>query len=330
MDEPKGQPSASGEPDLAGPQPMGSLIGPPPPPSWPLLRVTFLNPQGLRAGWRLLIFLVLAFAVLSGIGRLCHLLGLRGPGGILGPLETIEGESLLFVSVFAAAAFMGKVERRSFADYALPLRGAFGRRFWEGVVWGLAALSALIFVMWLGHGFTIRRIILGRQEIIYNGGLWALAFLAVAFFEEVLMRGYALFTLTTGIGFWPSAVALSLLFGAVHLGNSGESWVGGLSAGLIGLFFCLTLRRTGSLWFAIGFHAVWDYAESFIYSVPDSGIMVPGHLMDSTFGGPRWLTGGHIGPEGSVFVFPLLGLLCLAFARLNKEARFPGPAAPGC
>ena len=103
------------------------------------------------------------------------------------------------------------------------------------------------------------------------------------------------------------------------------------SAGMLRkLFFCLTVRRTGSLWFAIGFHAVWDYAESFIYSVPDSGIMVPGHLMDSTFGGPRWLTGGHIGPEGSVFVFPLLGLLCLAFARLNKEARFPGPAAPGC
>jgi len=246
----------------------------------------------------------------------------------LGPLDTIEGETLLFVSVFAAAAFMGKVERRSFADYALPLRGAFGRRFWEGVVWGLAALSALVLVMWLGHGFGVNRILLGGREIFLFGGLWALAFLAVAFFEEFLMRGYALFTLTTGIGFWLSAVALSFLFGAVHLGNSGESWVGGVSAGLIGLFFCLTVRRTGSLWFAIGFHAAWDYAESFIYSVPDSGIMVPGHLMDSSFGGPRWLTGGHIGPEGSVFVFPLIGLLSLAFARLNKEARFPGPWAP--
>ena len=157
----------------------------------------------------------------------------------MGPLETIEGESLLFVSVFAAAAFMGKVERRSFADYALPLRGAFGRRFWEGVVWGLAALSALVLVMWLGHGFGVNRIMLGGREIFSYGGLWALAFLAVAFFEEFLMRGYALFTLTTGIGFWPSAVALSLLFGAVHLGNSGETWVGALSAGLVGLFFCL-------------------------------------------------------------------------------------------
>jgi CAAX protease family protein len=328
MDEPKRHPSTSGEPDLAGSEPIEALTGAPSPPSRPLLRVIFLNPEGLRAGWRLLIFLVVAFAVLSGVRLLSHLLGLRAPGGILGPLDTIEGESLLFMSVFAATAFMWKVEERSFADYALPLRGTFGRRFWEGVVWGLAALSALLFVMWLGRGFALGRIILGGREIIYYGGLWALAFLAVAFFEEFLMRGYALFTLTTGIGFWPSAVALSSLFGALHLGNSGETWVGALSAGLIGLFFCLTVRRTGSLWFAIGFHAAWDYAESFIYSVPNSGIIVPGHLMDSSFGGPRWLTGGHIGPEGSVFVFPLIGLLSLAFARLNTQARFPGPTAP--
>lgn len=296
--------------------------------AFPILKSAFLSPEGLRAGWRLLLFMGLARTVLLLLGRLSRLLGLRIGGGLFEPVAAIEGESVLFFSVFAAAAVMAKLERRSLAQYALPLKGAFGRRFWEGAVWGLAALSLLIITIRLGHGYAFGRVVLGGHDLIRYAGLWAMAFLAVAFFEEFAVRGYALFTMTTGIGFWPSAILLSGLFGAVHLENSGESWVGGLSAGLIGLFFCLTLRRTGSLWFAVGFHAAWDYAESFIYSVPDSGIMASGHLMDSTFGGPRWLTGGHIGPEGSVFVFPLLGLLSLAFARLNKEARFPGPTAP--
>jgi CAAX protease family protein len=322
-------PSVSAETG-SSPQPFSPS---PTEPFWPVLRGIFLNAEGLRAGWRLLLFTGLAGPVM----RLIRPLGLRILVGVFRPLVTIESETLGFiiasetmgfVSLFAAAALMAKLERRSLAHYALPLKGAFGRRFWQGAVWGLAALSLLIIVIWLGHGYAFGPVVLVGHDLFRYAGLWALAFLAVGFFEEFLMRGYALFTLTTGIGFWPSAVVLSSLFGAGHLGNSGESWVGALSAGLIGMFFCLTVRRTGTLWFAIGFHAAWDYAQSFIYSVPDSGFMVPGHLLNSSFHGPRWLTGGNVGPEGSVFVFVLIGLLCLAFARVNPEVRFPGPLAP--
>jgi CAAX protease family protein len=293
----------------------------------PFAGAVFLNAEGLRAGWRLLLFVALTSAMLFLLGRLSRLLGLRIAVGIFGPLSTIEGESLLFFSLLAAAAVMARLERRSLAHYALPLKGAFGRRFWQGAVWGLAALSLLIIVIWLGHGYAFGPVVLVGRDLFRYAGLWALAFLAVGFFEEFSMRGYALFTMTTGIGFWLSAILLSTLFGAIHLGNARESWVGGLSAGLIGLFFCLTVRRTGSLWFAIGFHAAWDYGESFVYSVPDSGIVVPGHLMDSSFRGPNWLTGGYIGPEGSVFVFVLIGLLWLAFDRLNPDVRFPAARA---
>lgn len=321
--EPSGSSASGGADQTSAPFTASSE-----PPSPPFLRGIFLNAEGLRAGWRLLVYFATAVAAGFLLGRLVILLGLRFPVGIFNAQGTLASESLLFISLFAAATVMARLERRSLAHYALPLRSAFGRRFWEGVVWGIASLSALIVVVWLGHGFQFRGWLLSGRRLFYFGSLWALAFLAVAFFEEFLMRGYALFTMTTGIGFWPSATILSCLFGAIHLGNAGESWVGALSAGAIGLFFCLTVRRTGSLWFAIGFHAAWDYAESFIYSVPDSGIIVPGHLMDSSFRGPTWLTGGSIGPEGSVFVFVLIGLLWLAFNRLNPDVRFPAAPAP--
>jgi uncharacterized protein len=60
------------------------------------------------------------------------------------------------------------------------------------------------------------------------------------------------------------------------------------------------------LWFAIGFHAATDYAETFIDSVPDSGMLASAHLLNSNLHGPCWLTGGTIGPEGSVVDFALL------------------------
>ena len=30
------------------------------------------------------------------------------------------------------------------------------------------------------------------------------------------------------------------------------------------LFYCFFLRRTGSLWLGIGFHAAWDWAQSWL------------------------------------------------------------------
>jgi membrane protease YdiL (CAAX protease family) len=98
--------------------------------------------------------------------------------------------------------------------------------------------------------------------------------------------------------------------------------MGLLGVAVIGLFFCLTLRRTGNLWFAVGFHASWDWGESYLYSVPDSGGMVTGHLLRSSFHGSSWVTGGSVGPEGSVLVFVILGLTWVAFDRAYPEVKY--------
>jgi uncharacterized protein len=281
----------------------------------------FIGPNGLRAGWRLLLFslivLIVGFLLVSIV---------RGAARGLAPRSFMLGEGVGLLSVVAAGAVMAGIERRSFADYALPLRGALGIRFWFGALWGFAALSGLLLAIRVRHGFSFGTVALGGSRAAGYAALWAIAFLLVGLFEEFLVRGYALYTLTTGMGFWPSAVLLSVIFGAGHLRNPGESWAGGLSATLIGLFFCFTVRRTGDLWFAIGVHAMWDYSQSFLYSVPDSGAMVEGHLLNSSFHGPAWLTGGSVGPEGSALVFVVIGVMFVMFDRLYPEARFPSGA----
>ena len=112
-------------------------------------------------------------------------------------------------------------------------------------------------------------------------------------------------------GFWTAALLLSILFGLGHSSNQGESPIGLLSAGLIGLVFCLSLWRTGSLWWVIGFHAAWDWAQSFLYGVADSGTMVEHHFLATHPVGKSLMSGGSTGPEGSVFVLLILALVSL-------------------
>lgn len=272
----------------------------------------FVGPGGLRSGWRLAIYfaaligLVIAFSFITR-PLLAHRL-------MLWHFLIGEAESLL--AAIVPALVFAHFEKRRFGDYGLPGRRAFGKNFWVGAIWGLLAITFLLLMMRAAGAFYFGSIAIHGVRLVKFAAFWALLFLLVGLFEEFAMRGYSQFTLAQGIGFWPAAILLSASFGAIHLGNKGEAWIGALGAALIGLFFCLTLRRTGNLWFAVGMHASWDWGESYLYSVPDSGMVAPGHLMNPSFHGSRWLTGGTVGPEGSVLLFVVIAVLWIVFDRL--------------
>jgi membrane protease YdiL (CAAX protease family) len=177
-------------------------------------------------------------------------------------------------------------------------------------------ISGMILLIRLLGGFSFGERALSGWVLLLYAALWGLVFLIVGLFEEFAFRGYAQFTAALGIGFWPAATLLSAAFGAVHLLNGGEGPVGGLSVFVIGMFFCLTLRRTGNLWFAVGLHASFDWGETFLYSAPNSGIVAPGHLLNSSFHGPLWLTGGTVGPEGSVMAFAVVAMAAAIFSKV--------------
>ena len=304
--------------------PSGFDGAPQPPPSRPrpfLLESIFVGPDGVRAGWRAALFVALFFLFMTmaaSAARLLHLPLLGQPGPIT-PRVLGSQEGLAALCSILAALVLARLEGRPFGDYRMPLAHAFGKNFWIGAIWGVAAMSAMIFLIHALGGYSLGAIDnLPRDALARYALEWAAVFLLVGVYEEFFFRGYLLFTLSSGLRFWPAAVLLSFLFGAVHLRNPGESPVGALAVFVIGMFFCFTLRRTGTLWFAIGFHAAWDYCETYIYSVPDSGIVMPGHLLSSSFHGPAWLTGGTIGPEGSVFDFVILGILFVVFDRVYR------------
>lgn len=286
----------------------------PPVQQHPMHRV-FIGPNGLRAGWRLVLYVALwrVFAFL--VDRLAL------PRGIHGIWLDLTVESQRMVAVILPALVMAAIEKRPFGAYGLPGRQAFGKLFWAGMLWGIAAISLLVFAIGGVGDFSLGSAALHGVRVVKFAVFWGGFFLVVGFFEEFLLRGYSQFTLATGMGFWPAAGLLSVIFAVMHTGNPGETFIGLVAVAAIGLFFCLTLRRTGNLWFAVGFHASFDWGESYLYSVPDSGTTVTGHLLNSSFHGSRWITGGTVGPEGSVLVYIVIALLWVAFDRVYPEVK---------
>lgn len=290
----------------------------------------FFGPDGLRAGWRALlaVFFFIAFvAILSGI--LLLIPSVRSwvahvDRTAVTPGTLILGDGPSVASALLAAFVMGLLEGKSFADYGLPLRAAFGKRFWQGALYGLAMLTLLMGLIAAFHGFSPGTLAVRGAAAAHYGALYAIAFLLVAFFEEFSFRGYLQATLESGIGFWPAAVVLSIAFGALHVLNAGESRSGILMVGCFGLLAAFALRRTGNIWFAFGMHAAWDWAETFLYSVSDSGAAAKGHLLNSSLHGPIWLTGGSVGPEASLLVFAVLALAAVGihylFSAQHKAA----------
>ena len=262
----------------------------------------YMGPDGIRAGWGVLLFILLylVFIFLAGWVFRPFLIGAQHVVVLPVRLALIM-ETVQMLPAILATAVMALIERRSLLAYGYQGK-ARAVRFISGVVWGFIALSALLFVLWKARLLAFDGIQLHGGAIIKFALAWGLMFLMTAVFEESTLRGYLQFTLTRGIGFWWGALLLSLLFGFSHGTNPGETPVGLFGAAGIGLLFCLSLWYTGSLWWALGFHASWDWAQSYFYGASDSGLVIQGHLLGVHPIGPRLWSGGTTGPEGSLLV----------------------------
>jgi len=270
------------------------------------------GPGGLRAGWRALFFVLLNVALVFACVFLtprAWLLSLLAKGQLT-PGFMAYNEIVLLLPALAATATMAWLEGRAFLSCGLggarPLA-----RFVNGALWGLALLTAIILLLVVTGHARLAWGGLSPAGIVFYALAWAGASLLTGLAEEVALRGYLLQTFNRGLGFWPALSITSLLFGALHVTNTGEGSIGIAAAVLGGAIMALGVRGTGSLWWSIGLHSAWDYAENFLAGSQDSGQTCIGTLLRTTPLGTEILSGGRTGPEGSLFT---LLLLAAAFA----------------
>ena len=306
----------------------------------------FIGDEGLRAGWGIALFILLFALGLSAqvfVSLKTHAAATqRGSHGPVSLRASFLNETPPLLIVCLVTFILSRVERRPFGVFGLG-----GARklpnFLAGLFTGLALLSALVLTLRATHLLAFDTRLLTGLAIFRFGLGWLAGFLLVGLFEEFLLRGYLQFTLARGLsslyaivaprhsralGFWTSALLLSVVFGLGHRSNPGESPLGLLSAALAGLVFCFALWQTGSLWWAIGLHTSWDWAQSFLYGVADSGTFVQHRLFLTHPVGSPLLSGGLTGPEGSIFILPTLALMALVIALTLGPSRRADPTVP--
>ncbi|MDR3773087.1 MAG: CPBP family glutamic-type intramembrane protease [Terracidiphilus sp.] len=362
-------------------------LSPVPPPAAPepvetrILLWILLGPQGLRAGWSVLLFMIVTFLCSAAAGFVFVKAHLVDPKAHQFTATTaLFNELVIVLGIVGAAAIVALVERRRGNLLAFNLIGPHRVSYFvQGLVAGFAALSALIGALAWGGWLHFGPVALSGAQIFKLGALWGAAFLLVGCFEEGTFRCYLQFTLTRGLNFWwalgivgaicllliltgkgngvwgvyilaalglipclllhlnkaesssfwQAAWVTSTLFGYIHTGNGGENMIGIFAAGAIGFVFVVSIRVTGSAWWAIGCHAAWDWGETYFYGAIDSGNVATGHYLTVTPAGSAFWSGGADGPEGSVLVVVIIVLLLVALVAIygrRKPALMNAPA----
>src|SRR5579863_3003811 len=319
-----------------------TITEPIPPPQPSTLHQIFVGKDGLRAGWSLLIFVALFAVIIYCANRIGHKLypptpKEADPKADIAPLRGFISELVPLLVTLLATWIMSKIERRPNSVYGLGDSRMLSH-FFAGLAWGITCLTLLILTLWKAGLLIFNGRLLFGSDILKYGAIWLAGFLLVGMIEEYLTRGYLQYTLTRGLagfyqwafktrhsaalGFWSAAVIFSVLFFLGHTRNPGESPIGLLSVFLAGMVFCFSLWRTGSLWWAIGLHTSWDWGQSFLYGVADSGLMIQHRLLAAHPVGKPILSGGTTGPEGSIFIVGILALIMLIILFTLPRARY--------
>jgi len=286
----------------------------------------------LRAGWRLVIQLLLLAACLAGFGFLAMLLGEDVPRDPLDESMSILDSGAVLLSLILSVWLAGRLfDRRRFADFGLRLN----RSWWIDLAFGLtlgAFLQAGIFLTEIAAGWaTVSETCwTSKAGYTFPGSILLIffTFLGVGISEELWNRGYLLKNLAEGLNVRPfgqkgailiSAFGTAILFGLGHAANPGASAISTLALMLAGLLYATAYVLTGELAIPIGYHIAWNFFEGAVFGLPVSGFTLDTSFLLTQVQGPVLWTGGAFGPEaGLLGMFARLGgiLLILVWVRL--------------
>ena len=279
------------------------------------MRSLLLGSDGkLRPLWRAVLFFVLAYWLLPfALDPVATLVadrfGIRedlSAGSIA--LNEIEN---LIVALIATAIF-ARYERRRIDSYGLPVKHALGSRTWDGVAMGIVMAGGVALGMYLLGGMQVHGLATHGAALLVAALAWLGANICVGLAEELWFRAYWLQTLWKSIGFWPASIVIALFFAADHyFFKAGENLWDVITLVSLSLLMCYSVLRSGTLWFAVGFHVAFDYMQLFVIGSPNGNRVPQGRFLDVSFNGPDWLTGGVLGTEASFLMYPLIALAWL-------------------
>jgi membrane protease YdiL (CAAX protease family) len=277
-------------------------------------RLLFGSDRKLRFIWRAVLYYVageyIVFPALEWIFELAaHSFDLKPD---LNAANIGFGELRNFFTAFICTGLFALYEHRRVDSYGLQLDAALKSPTFEGMAIGIVVPGLVALGMIALGGMQVHGLALSGTALLVSALAWLVACISVGLAEEFWFRSYFQQTLWKSIGFWPSSIVIALIFAAEHyFYKEGENIWDVISIVSISLLLSYSILRTGTLWFAVGFHSAFDYMQLFVIGTPNGSAIPVGRLLNVTFTGPAWLTGGVLGTEASFLVYPAMVLAWL-------------------
>ena len=185
----------------------------------------FKGSNGVRAGWRFLLFAGVWFVLGTYVfGYVESKLPDSLFAGGLTPQGLLVGEIFDLLTILGATGLMAWLEHRSVLAYGFaPGPRAFPQAA-EGVLLGVASTLAVALLMIAFGGMHVQGFALHGSGWAYYPLAWLVVMIGVGFTEEATFRGYPLFALSRGIGFWPAAIVRNSMSGSGSTRKRRPTW----------------------------------------------------------------------------------------------------------
>jgi membrane protease YdiL (CAAX protease family) len=257
------------------------------------LHTVLYGPYGLRAGWRILGYLLLSAGTGVVLGSIA--------GAIGGKVAALAGFPVMLGSaVLAGWGMLALVDRRRPGALGFALDPAGIKDSAAGLGIGGAMLGAAVALLavasmarWVADDGTV-------SEYVAALATSFVFFAVAAAAEEAVFRGYAFQALVQGVGVWPATLGSSALFAYIHAGNPNVTPGALANIFLAGVMLAVAYLRTRSLWFATAVHLGWNWTMASLLDFPVSGLVRDMPLYTARETGPDWVTGGSFGPEAGI------------------------------
>jgi membrane protease YdiL (CAAX protease family) len=277
---------------------------------------------GLRAPWRIVLFLAATYC--------CGLIASIILAPLIGWLFSathlrITSDGWVIVAALLGGHFIALrlVDVRPWSDVWLDRNAARPALLARGFLLGALAIAVPVLLLmaigWLQPRANVQSSLLGAGVRV------SMLLLPAALYEELATRGYIFAVVRDALGWRTALIAMSIIFGLLHLRNPGASVESVLLVILAGFFLGGILIATRSLYAAWMAHFAWNWTMAVVFHTAVSGLPLESPDYRVVDAGPDWVTGGVWGPEGGAAggLGMLAGLVYL-YARRNTR-RQPSP-----
>ena len=221
---------------------------------------------------------------------------------------------ILFLFIF----WVKVIEKNALSSLGFVKRNWLKYLGW-GIMFSLVQMGVIALIYQISGIGSFELNELSLEPILFILGLFPF-WLLQGGTEEVATRGWLLTRIAARTNL-PLAIAISSsLFGILHMGNAGVTFLSVLNIILDGVLAGLLFIYTDSIWLVVAQHGTWNYVQGNLLGFQVSGTGADASIFSFTMGsGPDGLTGGTFGAEGSIITTLVLLVSLVIVYRLGER-----------